>query len=212
MKRLRLLVAALVIVAACGGGSTTTPMPKDPGGEVAATGGTAVELWAPVMKPGAIFTMEDTYRPEDAEEPPSTVVATVTDVQEVEGGRVAFITWTQDGYEMSTTHMPTIIVVATTGVTFYSDPDAYAARDPEADTYPAAAAPAKLPGGLYIDPPNLAGGFEPGGELCYGWGPEEGDEDCEDTCFSQICVHPEHGITGGEGRWWPDYSQFVRKN
>lgn len=208
------LLASTLALAACGSGATTAPAPEDPaGGGAAATAGTAVELWAAVMKPGAVFTFDDTINGGPFAENPTTVVATVTEVQDVEGGRAAFIAWTENGEPMEVTSIPQVIVVTSSAVTFYDSPEAFASRDPEASAYPAAAEPIKLPDGLYIDPSSLVPGVDTGGELCYGWGPAEGDEEpCEDTCFAQLCVDPELGLTGGEGRWWPSYAAFATRD
>jgi len=207
MTRPRLFAAALATLAACGGAAPATTTPAGPTGGEDQGAGTAVALWAAVMKPGASFAF-DAHLGEGppTEEEPVLVQATVTEVREVDGGRAAFLAWTANDEPLAATNMPVVIVVATTGVSFFYSAEDFAEPYP-ALTFPPAAAPTKLPDGTFIDP--APGGLA--GELCYGYGPADDAEECEDVCFSQLCVHPTHGLTGGEGKWWPSDYPFVRR-
>lgn len=196
------LLIPLVSLAACGGGAASTPQSTTPPTPAAVS---AVDFWAAVMKPGAVFTFDDEM--EDSGLEVSTMTATVTAVEDVDGGRAVILAWTEDGAPYEVSSLPGVIVVGDAGVTFYRDRDAMVARE-DPLTFPAVAAPAKLPGGLYIDDGVIFGE----GELCYGEGPEEGAGECEDTCYAHLCVHPTHGLTGGEGTWWPDYMVFHRSD
>ena len=203
MLRAGLLV--LLLAAACGGSSAPATMPDNRGGDPPATPA-AVAQWAAVMTPGAVFTFDDYIEdgPVSREEA-TVVVATVAEVKEVEGGRAAVIDWTVNGEPLDWASLPVVVLVDAAGVTFYTDRDAFEARDPEATRFPAS--PGTAPGGIYVEPGYA--GLE--GELCYGVGPEDDAPECEDVCFAHLCVHPTEGITGGEGLWWPNYVGFRRR-
>ena len=192
------LATALILAAAACGGASPTPAPTPSPEPTPAPSSDAASLWAAVLQPGATFTFDDAVPGTPMADDPTTVVATVSHVEDTPDGRVAHLAWTENDDPMEGSAMPTRITVGADAVTLqYGDDDGDALR------FPATAAPAKLDGGLYIDP-------GPAGELCYGIGPEDDAEECEDVCFAQLCVHPTHGLTGGEGRWWPSFGVFQR--
>ena len=195
----------LVVVAACGGAPaapSTAPSPPPPPSPPEASG--AAALWAAVLAPGATFRFDDAVPDTPLAEDPTPVVATVTRVEDTPEGRAIHLTWTERDEPLEGSGLPAIIVVGDDAVTFHDGPD-----DEEPLRFPATGAPAKLPGGLYVD-----AGVNPAltGELCYGIGPEDDAPECEDVCFAQLCVHPTHGLTGGEGRWWPEWTVFQRSD
>ncbi|KAB2896541.1 MAG: hypothetical protein F9K40_14300 [Kofleriaceae bacterium] len=200
----------LCLAAACGGSRKTTTTPGNTGdgtGTGAVGGGavTAAELWAPVMKPGAIFTFNDRMPDGPTPEEFNTVEATVDEVKEIEGGKVAMLSWTIDGEPLEASNLPRAIFVTASGVRFQSD----LTGEPTEDQWPATTATADLDKGdysLYIHDGQLAG------ERCYGLGPAKDAGECEDVCFAEVCVHPKHGLTGGSGTWWPDFGEFQRRD
>jgi hypothetical protein len=198
MKKSGLLVIGL---AACGG-KTTTPTTTAP---PAVTGMAAAELWAPVMKPGAIFSFNDRMPDGPTPEEFTTVEATVAGVADVPGGKVATLTWTQNGEPLEVSNLPRAIVVTDTAVRFSAE----AAGEEGDPAWPATTATLDDDRGdhaLYIHDGQLAG------ERCYGMGPGSGSGECEDVCFFEVCVHPKHGLTGGSGTWWPDFGVFQRRD
>jgi hypothetical protein len=205
-----LLATAAATFVACGGGGsgTSTSMPDNSGGTAAPTG-PAFTQWGKLLVVGASWTFDDTIE-EMPDREVTVVEAKVAEVRDVAGGKAIIIDWTVGGEPMEVTNMPEVVVVTDANVTLYGDKGDFESSNAEgALVFPAAAEPAKLPGGLFIEKANLMPGFEDDKELCYGWGPEEGDEDCEDVCFAQICVDPEVGLTGGDGMWWPGYVPFA---
>lgn len=205
--------AAILAVIACGGTGTPTAapetapapsavaLPHDAGSGAPEAGGG--QAWAAVMKPGATFTFDNRLEDPDIEYDAITVAATVIEVEDVEGGRAIVLDWSENGRPMRGGGLPGVILVGSTDVTFYEDRDGFAARDPDAATYPFATVVGGLPEGRYIE-------RRADGELCYGIGPDDDAGDCEDVCYAHLCVHPTHGLTGGEGLWWPDYTSFER--
>jgi hypothetical protein len=195
----------LVSLAACGGTSTsstpTTTTPPPP-----AAGMTAPDLWAPVMKQGAVFTFVDRLPEGPSSEEFHTVEATVTNVADVPDGKVAMITWTLDGAPLETSNLPGAIVVTAAEVRFQADTES----DPNGAVWPATTADLDQDHNSYalaINAGNLSG------ERCYGMGPGiDSEEECEDVCEFSICVHPKHGLTGGHGTWWPDMGAYYRRD
>lgn len=171
---------------------------------------TAAELWAPVMKPGAIFTFVD--RLPQGDEELNTVEATIAEVKDAEpgkpeNGKIAVVTWTLNGDPLEVSNMPQAIFVTPTGVRLQSG----VTGEPEESQWPATTAVLDDDRGdysLYIHDRggNLAG------EKCYGVGPGKDSGECEDICFVEFCVHPKHGLTGGAGTWWPDTAEYFRRD
>jgi hypothetical protein len=198
--KMRALV--LVSLAACGGKATTTPTTTTttpPAGDM-----TAVELWAPVMKQGAIFTFTDRIPEGPTPDEFTTVEATVSGVTDVPGGKSITLVWTIDGEETFVSLPPTVIVTDRE-VRFPSEVDG----QPTDDTWPATTAVVDVEHEeltAYIHEGGLAG------ERCYGLGPRKDAGECEDVCYTELCVHPKHGLTGGSGTWWPDFSMFHRRD
>jgi hypothetical protein len=193
----------LIGLAACGGKSpTTTPTPTP-----TPTGGmTAAELWAPVMKQGTIFSFVD--RLPNGDEEFNTVEATVAEVKDTDGGKIILLTWTLDGEPLEGgTNLPRQVWVTAAGVRLQPS------HEPDDEPYEA-----KWPSttdvfekdfgdwGIYIHDGQLAG------ERCYGVGPGKDSGECEDVCFVDFCVHPKHGLTGGAGTWWPDTTEYFRRD
>lgn len=204
MKRSALFLATLA--AACGGKTTTTTTGNGGTGGTGGTGGggiTAAELWAPVMKPGAIFTFVD--RLPQGDEEFNTVEATIAEVRDTDGGKIAVVTWTLDGEPLEATNLPHQIWVTTAGVQLrplHQD-------EPGEATWPATTDKFDEDHGdwgIYIHDGQLAG------ERCYGMGPGKDSGECEDICFVDFCVHPKHGLTGGAGTWWPDTTEYFRRD
>lgn len=203
MKRSALFLATLA--AACGPKATTTTGPGNTGGggSGGGAGGEAAALWAGVMKPGAIFSFNDRLMEDGTPEEFTTVEGTVVDVRDIEGGKVALIHWTVDGEEMSG-GLPGAIFVTTAGVRFETTleantnnlvwPASVAASSSSREDY-----------ALYIED-------RPGGEKCYGEGPLANADECEDVCFAELCVKPDHGLMGGGGTWWPNYTVYQRRD
>lgn len=195
------------LAASCGPGAKTTSGagggPGGGGGGGGASGMTAAELWAPVMKPGAIFTFVD--RLPQGDEEFVTVEATVREVKDADGGKVAVIAWTQDGEPLEASNLPREIHVTPAGVRLVADPE----DEGSVSTWPASTATLDEDHGdysIYIHDRQLAG------EKCYGMGPGKDSGECEDVCFVEVCVHPKHGLTGGAGTWWPDTAEFFRRD
>ncbi len=209
-------LAATAALGACstGGGGRAqdrahpvTPATEDGAGVVMLHGPSAAELWATVLQPGASYVFDELVDGAPATDQPVTMTVTVTEVQGVDGSRVAFLAWSEDGepYEFQT--LPAVIVVGGAGVGFYATAEAFAARDPAALWYPPAAVPIQLPDGRYIE----AGEGSGGDELCYGVGPTADAGACADVCFAQLCVDRTRGLTRGDGTWWPNWTSYVRR-
>jgi hypothetical protein len=209
MKKPRLHVLGHVLgpvlglAAACGPAATTTTGTGAGTGAPPAGGGGAVELWAAVMKPGATFGFRDQIGAGDDAIP---VDATVKDVTDVDGGKSATIEWSFDGEPDESSNLPKVIVVSATNVRFQGD----LMGEPGELTWPASLPPfeEEKEGDwqIYIHDGALKG------EVCYGEGPGKNAGDCEDVCFAELCVHPTHGLTGGSGKWWPNWSEYVRRD
>jgi hypothetical protein len=200
MKKTGLLLLSLA--AACGPAATTTTGTGNTGGG-GATGGGATELWAAVLKPGATFGFRDSVGGEDV----ISVDATVKDVTDVDGGKAATIAWSFNGEPEESSSLPKVIVVTATGVRFQGD----LRGEPGELAWPASLPPFEedKDGGnwqLYIHDGALKG------EVCYGEGPGKNAGECEDVCFAELCVHPTHGLTGGSGTWWPNMSEYIRRD
>ena len=188
-------------LAACGGkpptSSTTTTPPQG--------GPTAAELWAPVMKTGAIFSFNDRQPDGPTPEEFATVEATVAEVKDTAGGKVAIVSWTLNGAPLESSNLPRAIFVTDTEVRFEAELES----EPSEAKWPATTAVLDDDHGdyaLYIHEGQLAG------ERCYGMGPGKDSGECEDVCFFEVCVHPKHGLTGGSGTWWPDFGEFQRRD
>ncbi len=204
MKQHALFVMCLA--AACGGPTRTTTTGNTGGGSGAGAGGgmSATELWTPVMKPGAIFSFNDRVPDSPTAEEFTTVEATVASVADVPGGKAVTLAWTFDGEPAGGTMLPVMIVVTDAEVRFQADPD-----HGDALTWPSSTAVADVDRGdytSYVHDGMLAG------EKCYGLGPAADAGDCEDVCYAEVCVHPKHGLTGGSGTWWPNFSVFQRRD
>lgn len=203
MKRSALFLATLA--AACGGKTTTTSTTTGNGGGTGGGGITAAELWAPVMKPGAIFTFVD--RLPQGDEEFNTVEAKVDEVKDTDGGKIIVLSWTLGGDDLEATNLPEKVWVTSAGVRLQpsheADDEPYEAKWPSTtDVFE------KDFGdwGIYIHDGQLAG------EKCYGVGPGKDSGECEDVCFVDFCVHPKHGLTGGAGTWWPDTTEYFRRD
>jgi hypothetical protein len=199
--RMKPIASLLLLVAACGPAAKTAPTTTET--PTTTTTGGAVELWAAVMKPGATFGFRDSVGGEDA----STVDATVKEVTDVAGGKAATIEWLTDGDAgHGLSGLPGAIIVTATSVHFQDE----LTGEPGELTWPAAARPPfeeeKDGYQLYLHDGQLKG------EVCYGEGPGKDAGECEDVCFAELCVHPTHGLTGGGGTWWPDYSEYIRRD
>jgi hypothetical protein len=201
----------LISLAACGGKTTTTPTTggggaSGGGGGGGATDMTAAELWAPVMKQGAIFTFTDRIPEGPTPEEFTTVEATVSSVSDVPGGKSITLAWTINGDgEETFLSLPPTIIVTDREVRFPSEVDG----KPTDNTWPATTAVVDVEQEeltAYIHEGGLAG------ERCYGLGPPKDAGECGDVCYTELCVHPKHGITGGSGLWWPDFSMFHRRD
>jgi hypothetical protein len=202
-----LSIGTATFVACGGGGDKGTTAPDNGGGAATPTTG-AFKQWGKLLTVGASWTFDDRIE-ELPDQDVNVVTATVAEVRDVAGGKAIILGWTENGAPMEASSMPEVIVVTDASVTFYGDKDSFEQNDAEtALVFPAAPEPAKLDGGLYIDKAMLMPGYEDDPGLCYGYGPEEGADDCEDVCFSQLCVDPDVGLTGGEGTWWPNYGAF----
>jgi hypothetical protein len=203
MKKTGLLLLSLA--AACGPAATTTTGTGNTGGGGTTGDDSAVPLWAAVMKPGATFGFRDRI---GAGEDAISVDATVKDVADVNGEKTATIAWSLDGApDDGATNLPRVIVVSAVNVRFQGD----LMGEPGELTWPSSRPPYEedKDGGdwqLYIHDGALKG------EVCYGEGPGKNSGECEDVCFAELCVHPTHGLTGGSGKWWPNWSEYVRRD
>ena len=209
MMRMGLVLLSIATFVACGGGADKGTTPPGNGGGTATPTTGAFKQWGKLLTVGASWTFDD--KMEDLpDQDVNVITATVAEVRDVEGGGKAIIlAWTENGAPMEVSNMPEVIVLTDANVTIYGDKGAFEQGDAEsALVFPAAPEPVKLDGGLYIDKAMLMPGYEDDPGLCYGYGPEEGADDCEDVCFAQLCVDPEVGLTGGEGTWWPNYGAF----
>jgi hypothetical protein len=200
MKKTGLLLLSLA--AACGPATKTT---TTTGTGTEPAGGGAVELWAAVMKPGATFGFRDKI---GAGEDAISVDATVKEVTDVEGGKAAKIEWSLNGApDDGSTNLPKVIVVTATNVRFQGD----LMGEPGELEWPSSMPPFELDHDegdwqTYIHDGPMKG------EVCYGEGPGSKSGECEDVCFAELCVHPTHGLTGGSGKWWPNWSEYVRRD
>jgi hypothetical protein len=180
------VIAALLIVGCGGGGAKGTP---SPGNTATSPTAPARDPWAAVVK-GATFTVDNKIEGE-ADLDVETLVATITDVETKGDRRVIRIAWTSEGKPLEGTSLPEEVTVAADTVAFngYEFP---------------LATKADLPDGRYVM-------IDETGATCYGEGPPaDSDTPCPDVCFAHFCVHPEHGLVGGAGTWWPNYVVFER--
>jgi len=197
-----LLAASIAI--ACGG-KPAPSAPSNTGGGAGSAGAPAP--WTAVMRTGATFAFDDRLGDEWGDGKPTPLTASVTDVRQDGDAWIATIAWRlgDQGAPDATSDLPRSIVVAPRGVWFPAEAPASVATLGE-PTFP-------LTGPARVERDGRTDYVEPGrlpGEICYGVGPAGEADECEDVCFSELCVHPAHGLTGGAGLWWPDYAVFSR--